>query len=87
MSKPHQGHVAPSIDNAELQLRFDVISYPVVTVATPKANGRSSCRATVYLSFAEGAQCIYLEPFVYAFFVEEVGARKLSEIIIVRVSC
>lgn len=55
-------------------------------MATPKANGWSTCGDTIYLSLAKGAQRVYLEPFVHTILVEEVRTRELSEIIVIDIS-
>jgi len=56
-------------------------------VAAPKANGWSSCRDNVKLSFAEGAQCIYLEPLINTILVEEVPTWEQPEFVIVHIPC
>lgn len=83
---PHQplhAHGRGQESREQLPLWLDVIAYSVGVVRTHRAIlWITSCWAP-YLSLAKRAQRVYLEPFIYAFHVEDMCTGKFTQIFIV----
>ena len=83
---PHQplhAHGRGQESREQLPLWLDVIAYSVGVVRTHRAILWITCCWTPYLSLAKRAQRVYLEPFIYAFHVEDMCTGKFTQIFIV----